>query len=130
MSPSEQLSLSNQVLYKLAALDSAVTQGFRRLDEKMDRFQSDLHETQLETNDRINALEKDMNAKINAKRERIDTLVKEGELVKRTIESRITDSETWQKVITARAGVALAAIVIFWTVFGPTIRNWLGISNG
>ena len=74
------ISLSEQLLYKIASLDTAVQQGFRRLDERMDRFQNDLHENQITTNDRINELDKEFREAIAFKRTRIDNLVKDGSI--------------------------------------------------
>ena len=73
-SPSHQMNITEQLLYKIAALDASVQSGFRRIDEKMDRFQTDLHDSQISTNDRINNLDKEMNEAILRKRTRIDKL--------------------------------------------------------
>ncbi len=122
--------MNEQLMYKLASLDAAVTGGFRRLDEKMDRFQSDLHDSQLQTNDRISNLDKEFGAAISAKRARIDGLVKEGEVAKKEVEARITALETWKHVVVAKVTVACTAILAVWTVLAPTVRQFLGISNG
>lgn len=129
-SPSEHLTMNEQLMYKLAALDAAVQGGFRRLDEKMDRFQSDLHDSQITTNDRISTLDKEFAAAIALKRARIDGLVKESEGVKREIENRIIALETWKHVVVAKMTVAVTGIIALWTFVAPTIRNVLGISNG
>ncbi len=129
-SPSEYLTMNEQLMYKLASLDAAVQGGFRRLDEKMDRFQSDLHESQIATNDRISELDKEFTAAIAAKRARIDTLVKEGDIVRSGYEKRIVELETWQKVVMAKIGLMVSGVTAAWVLAAPTIRSFLGISNG
>ena len=129
-SPSEHLTMNEQLMYKLAALDASVQQGFRRLDEKMDRFQSDLHDSQIATNDRINTLDKEFTNAIAFKRARIDTLIKESEAVKRDIEKRLIDLETWKAVALAKVGALVTAVTIMWVLVAPTIRSILGINNG
>lgn len=128
--PDRAMSIDEQFLYRFSGLEEAVRSGFRRLDEKVDRLQKDLHEAQLSVNDRISQLDKETTEQFAAKRIRIDGLVKDGAVAKTLIEKRISDIETWQKVIMARFSVALTALVIFWTLFGPIVRNFLGISNG
>lgn len=117
--PSEYMTMNDQLLYKLAALDASMNAGFRRLDEKMDRFQSDLHDSQIAANDRINTLDKDMTEQFAFKRARLDKLT-----------DRVTAVETWQRVSMARVAVALSVILILWTVFGPAVRTALGLPNG
>jgi hypothetical protein len=112
------MTMNDQLLYKLAALDASMAAGFRRLDEKMDRFQSDLHDSQIAANDRINQLDKEVTEQFAFKRARIDK-----------IETRIGDVETWQKVSMARVAVALSIILILWTVFGPAVRSAIGLPN-
>lgn len=127
--PSTHLALNEQLMYKLASLDAAVQMGFRRLDEKMDRFQNDLHENQITTNDRISELDKEFNRMFEFKRARIDGLVKEGQIYKEMLEKRLTEIETWQKVSTARIGILMGAIVTVWTFIAPTLRDLLGVPN-
>ena len=130
MSPSEYLTVNEQLMYKLASLDAAVQGGFRRLDEKMDRFQTDLHEGQIATNDRINNLDKEFTSAIKAKRERIDMLVAAGEIEKKALIDRVIKLETWREVALAKVSVGVALIVGLWTFIAPTVRNVLGIANG
>lgn len=118
-SPSEHLTVNEQLMYKLAALDASVNSGFRRLDEKMDRFQSDLHENQIETNDRINKVEVEMNTKFAFKRTRIDAL-----------EKRVQTLETWSQVLMGKIAIAVTILLLVWTFLAPTVRNILGVSNG
>ena len=117
-SPSEYLTMNEQLMYKLAALDAAVQGGFRRLDEKMDRFQHDLHEGQIATNDRINKLDKEVVEQIAIKRKRIDEVC-----------DRLNKIETWQQVAMAKVGVTIAVISGALALLGPSIRNVLGIAG-
>lgn len=140
VSPST-IVLQDQLLYKLASLDASVQSGFRRLDEKMDRLQTDMHDRHIEMNDRINQLDKETAESFLRKRERMDRIE---EWIRRekqeglqryeercnTTDKRLNDIETWQKVLLARVGVAVTALVVIWTLLGPSIRNLLGISNG
>jgi hypothetical protein len=128
-SPSEYLTMNEQLMYKLASLDAAVQGGFRRLDEKMDRFQHDLHEGQIQTNDRISELDKEFTAAIRAKRERIDGLVKEAEIVKAEYTKRLVALETWREVAVAKVTMAVGVVVGLWTLVAPAVRGLLGISN-
>lgn len=122
--------MNEQLMYKLASLDAAVTGGFRRLDEKMDRFQTDLHESQIGTNDRINKLDKQFGEAIAAKRARIDGLVRDGDVAKRLLEDRLVQLETFRHVAMAKISVGMSAIALVWIVLAPTIRNFMGIANG
>lgn len=126
---SEQVSMQGQVLYKLAALETAMSLGFQRLDEKMTRFQNDLHDNQLATNDRINRLDKEMTATFIVKRQLIEALKAEGSLAKAEVDKRLVEVETWQKIAMAKVGVMMAAIALIWLVVAPTIRAVLGINN-
>lgn len=128
-SPSIHLTMNEQLMYKLAALDAAVQGGFRRLDEKMDRFQTDLHDSQISTNDRISNLDKEFAAAIAAKRARIDGLVRDGEIGKRALEQRLIDLETWKHVAMAKISTIISAVALIWIVAAPTIRNFIGIAN-
>jgi hypothetical protein len=130
IAPQEYLTMNEQLMYKLASLDQAVQGGFRRLDEKMDRFQHDLHEGQIQTNDRISELDKEFTAAIRAKRERIDNLVKESEIVKAAYEKRMVALETWREVAVAKVTMVTATVVGLWTLVAPAVRSLLGISNG
>jgi len=118
-SPSEHLTVNEQLMYRLAALDASVTQGFRRLDEKMDRFQADLHANEIAANDRINKLASDVATRFEFKRARIDQ-----------IEKRMTTLETWSQVLMGKVAIAVAALIGLWTFIAPTVRGILGISNG
>jgi predicted nucleic acid-binding Zn-ribbon protein len=124
------VGLTDQLLYKLASLDSTVQQGFRRLDERMDRFQADLHENVITTNDKINNLDKEFREAIAFKRARIDGLVAEGQQAKKEIEKRIGDLETWKAVAVAKISVIMIGLTLAWTLIAPTVRNILGISPG
>lgn len=127
--PQEYLTMNEQLMYKLASLDQAVQGGFRRLDEKMDRFQHDLHEGQIQTNDRISELDKEFTAAIRAKRERIDGLVKESEIVKAEYTKRLIALETWREVAVAKVSLLITVMGAVWVFAAPTIRDLLHISN-
>lgn len=118
-SPSEQIPMTEQFLYRFASLESSVNSGFRRLDERLNRFQEDLHESQIITNDRINNIDKEFHEALAFKRVRIDNL-----------QQRVQDLETWQKVIMARVGIIIAAVAVVWTFIAPVLRNLIGVSNG
>ena len=117
--PSDNISLNEQLLYRIASLDASVREGFRRVDERLDRFQSDLHENQITSLNKINEVDTDLQKFKEFKRLRVDS-----------IEKRVGEMETWQKVIMARVSVLITAVAIIWTVLGPTLRSILGISNG
>lgn len=122
--------MNEQLMYKLAALDAAVQGGFRRLDEKMDRFQSDLHDSQIATNDRINELDKEVTARFEFKRQRIDNMIKEADVSRARTDDRLVALETWRQVALAQVGVAMTVVAIIWVVLAPSIRALLGIANG
>lgn len=126
LTPSE-FSLAEQVLYRVAGLDSAVQQGFRRVDENIERLRSDFHESQLATNDRINTLDKEFHEAMALKRARIDNLVEKGTETRRAIEQRITDLETWKAVALAKVGIIISVVTGLAMMFAPTVRNLLGI---
>lgn len=134
-SPSPFMSLHEQLIYKLAALDSALQSGFRRLDEKMDRFQADLHDNQIETNDRINRLENDVNARFLLKRGRIDALEKRINSID-TIEQRVgaitqlekkvEAIENWKTAMVAKVSGIGVVMFAIWAVFGDIIKTAIG----
>ncbi len=137
----EQVSMQGQLLYKLAALEAAMSAGFRRLDEKMDRFQNDLHDSQLHTDRRISDLDSEMKQTFAFKRNRIDNVEKEIHRVSNFVQEefshtksnndqRFADIETWRQVAMAKVGVLVGAVVIVWTFIAPTIRDILGIAQG
>ena len=126
MSPSEYLTVNEQLMYKLAALDAAVQGGFRRLDEKMDRFQADLHDGQIKTNDRINNLDKETSERFALKRKRIDDICKD---IHNLETGRIQKLETWQTVAMAKISVAAAVVSTVIVMFAPAIRHALGVAG-
>lgn len=125
--PSPSISLSEQLLYKIASLDTAVQQGFRRLDERMDRIQTDFHDAQLSVNDRISKLDKETAEAFAAKRLRIDTLVQDRDMWREKQNERFQKIETWQAVAMAKVGVIMGLITSLATMFAPTVRHALGI---
>lgn len=139
-SPSAHMNITEQLLYKIAALDASVQQGFRRLDERMDRFQTDLHESSLAINNRITELDKEVSETFLRKRHRMDKIEEairhNKELSDKRFQERceatdhrLNDIETWQKVIIGKASIILTTGFAFWTIFAPTIRNLFGIPN-
>jgi hypothetical protein len=116
--PSPDLPLREQFLYRFSALEEAVRSGFRRLDERMDRIQTEIHDRQLEVNTRLNDIEKDFRENLAFKRARIDKL-----------EMRISELETWSKVVTARFAVILAVVTVVWTLIAPVLRNMIGVPS-
>lgn len=116
--PSPDLPLREQFLYRFSALEEAVRSGFHRIDERMDRIQSDIHDRQLEVNNQITAISNDFRENLAFKRARIDGL-----------EKKINELETWSKVVTARFAVILAVLTVVWTVVAPMIRSILGVPN-
>lgn len=140
-SPSSVFSMTEQLLYKLAALDASVHSGFRRMDEKMDRFQSDLHDSQISANDRISALDKETADRFSHKRQRLDEIdrrinnevIKSEDKVRENcleINKRVQELETWNKVLMARAGIVGAMVLAAWTFVAPIIRTAFGVANG
>lgn len=128
-SPAASMSLTEQLLYRIAALDASVNSGFRRIDEKMDRFQTDLHDSQISTNDRINQLDKEVTEAILRKRTRIDELERAIQKQCQLDDKRMTEIETWQKVLIARMSVAGALIVGVWTFVAPVLRQAVGLGS-
>lgn len=127
-SPSpEYLSMDMQLISKLSSLESTVLAGFRRLDEKMDRFQTDLHESQIQTNDRINTLDKEFNAALAFKRQRIDALEKDLRDAENEMQVGLAEINTWQQVAMAKVGIVVTVFGLVWVVLAPTIRGLLGI---
>jgi hypothetical protein len=108
------LNLHEQLIYKIAQLDASMQMGFRRLDEKMDRFQSDLHESQIETNNRINKVENEIALQVNTRNLQVEA-----------VEARIGKLETWQAIATAKVSVALAVVIVGWAAFGTAVQNFL-----
>jgi hypothetical protein len=108
------LNLHEQLIYKIAQLDASMQMGFRRLDEKMDRFQNDLHENQIETNNRMNKLENEVALHVNTRN-----------LLIEAVEGRVGKLETWQAVATAKVSVALAVVIVAWAAFGTAVQNFL-----
>lgn len=140
VSPSSVYSMTEQMLYKLAALDASVQSGFRRIDEKMDRFQADLHNGQIATNDRINALDKEMTESFTRKRQRLDELDKVVQRVAieaedrsrrhcEDINHRVGKVEEWQKILTARMTIIGGGILAVWTFVAPAIRTAFGMGS-
>lgn len=121
--------LSEQLLYKIASLDSAVQSGFRRIDENIERIRTDLHDSQLRTNDKVNEVDKRVTADIVHICNRLDTKDREGRILVEKYNDRMHAVETWQKVAMARASIIGAAIVIVWTFVAPTLRAVLGVPS-
>jgi dGTP triphosphohydrolase len=115
-SPSRYMTINEQLMYKLAALDASMQSGFRRLDEKMDRFQTDLHQSQIETNDRINELDKEFTEAIAFRR-----------ITTEAVSQRVSELEIWSKVLMARIAVGITVLALLWTVFAPTVQHWIGV---
>lgn len=140
MSPSPAMPFQEQLIYKLAALDASVQSGFRRLDDRIERIQSDLHDSQMNVNDRINRLDNEVQAGFLRKRTRLDALEKDvmhRHEIQAEIDKvchrldlgkdRLEQIERWQGKIVAQGAVVLAVLAIFWTFFSPAIRHMFGI---
>lgn len=121
--PSPLMTLHEQLIYKLAALDASMQSGFRRLDEKMDRFQSDLHNSQLEVNDRINKLKSEMDATFLHKHNRIDTIEVSREAQCKTLQGQIDELKNWKTVLTTRMAMVGFGAFAVWAVIGQPIQN-------
>lgn len=121
--------MNEQLLYKLASLAAEVQSGFRRLDEKMNRFQSDLHESQLSTNDRINALDREFHEKILLEQNRVTQLEKDLRETKFEQQHNVNELRTWQHVAMAKVGVLTTVIALVWIILGPTLKSIIGISS-
>jgi hypothetical protein len=80
----------------------------------MDRFQNDLHENQIETNNRMNKLENEVALHVNTRN-----------LLIEAVEGRVGKLETWQAVATAKVSVALAVVIVAWAAFGTAVQNFL-----
>lgn len=126
-SPSHYYTVTEQLLYKIAALDASVQQGFRRIDEKMDRFQTDLHESQIAVNDRINRLDKETAEAFLRKRQRLDQIEAKERKRCEEVDERFTKIETWQSVSKAQVALLLMGITVIWVIFAPTIRHIFGL---
>jgi predicted nucleic acid-binding Zn-ribbon protein len=113
--PSHSMSFQEQLIYKIAALDASMQSGFRRLDEKMDRFQTDLHDNQIETNDRINKLDNETTAHFVLKRARIDK-----------IQEQMEELRQWRTVLTTRMAMVGFGAFAVWAVIGQPIQNLMG----
>jgi len=129
-SPSRAMSIEDQFLYRFSALEESVRSGFRRMDENFNRMQAEIHDRDLAVHSRITEVEKEMRDQFSFKRARIDRLVSEGAIARKEIEKRITELETWSKVLTARFAVILAVVTVVWTLAAPLIRGLIGIPNG
>lgn len=110
--------VSADIVSKLAILEVSLNEGFRRLDEKMSRFQSDLHDNQVAVTLRITELDKEVNNKFAIKRTKLEVL-----------DHRVNDIETWQKVAMAKVTVLVGAASIILTLFAPTFRHILGVPD-
>jgi len=118
--PSAELSLSDQFLYRFSRLEEAVRSGFTRVDENIAALRNEFHDRNLDQVQRVTTLESKVDANFAFKRARIDAL-----------EKRIIELETWSKVLTARLAIALAAVIMIWTFIAPILRNIVGLpGNG
>jgi len=129
-SPSQQMQIQEQMIYKLAALDSAVNGGFRRLDEKFDRMQSELHDRFMELSSDITRVEAETKARFDLKRTRIDLLEKEQnrrvDEICKDLNKQITDLNSWRDRFVARVSAIGGGVVVLWTIFGDYLRQAIG----
>jgi hypothetical protein len=126
--PSPLISLHEQLIYKIASLDAAVQQGFRRLDERMDRMQTDLHDNQINFNDRLVRLESDIDSRFMVKRTRLDNLEKDFREFKGAVATndRVTALERWRDIATARVAAVGGVFIIIWAIISKPVENFMG----
>lgn len=138
------VSMEHQLVYKIASLEATISNSLRRLDEKFDRMQTELHDRHIEAAQQMTALAASVDSRFTIKRNRIDNVEKDiiklrNELVKEietetdkvdaharaereAICKRVETLEHWKTVTTTRAGLALGAIVVFWSLFGDSVQ--------
>lgn len=121
--PSPLMTLHEQLIYKLAALDASMQSGFRRLDEKMDRFQSDLHDSQIEVNDRINQLRSETDATVLREHTRINALEIKQENQCKNIQSQVDELKNWKTVLTTRMAMVGFGAFAVWAVIGQPVQQ-------
>lgn len=128
--PDQAMSLNDQFIYRFSALEETVRSGFRRVDENLNRLTNDLHDRHIEINDRISKLDKEFSeALVTMEKKNTEALAFKRARID-GVTQRVSDLETWSKVLTARLSIAFGAVLCVWTVIAPYIRNVLGVPNG
>jgi chaperonin cofactor prefoldin len=142
------LALENQLVYKIASLEATISNSLRRLDEKFDRLQTELHDRHIDTSNQIATLASSVESRLTLKRARMDAFEREIQVVKedarkdceqtaekletkievcnKEYDKRLTDLEKWQAIIITRGATIGAGILIVWAVFGQYVQDFFG----
>lgn len=137
--PSPMVSFDNQIVYRLGTLEATISNSLRRLDEKFDRLQSELHDRHVESTAALTALSHSVDNRFALKRTRIDGIQKELNEVKNKAEvvaeaksevdklcDRMDRAEKWQTILTTRISVIGGTVILLWTIFGDYVRQAIG----
>lgn len=148
--PSPGMAMENQLVYKIASLESALSNSLRRLDEKLDRMQTELHDRHVESAQELSRFASSVESRLTLKRARMDALERELHDIRNTITvssikavgdakalvdqkfetlcTKIDKVEEWQTKTTIRGSMLAGGIVVAWTLFGRAIQDWLAVT--
>jgi hypothetical protein len=144
------MAMENQLVYKLASLESTISNSLRRIDEKIDRMQTDMHARHMESAQEMSRFASSVENRLTLKRARMDGFEKDLHDFKNTLalatlkakddaqtlvnikfndlNSRLDGVEDWQTKMTVRGSMALGGVVIAWTLFGKAFQDWLTVA--
>jgi chromosome segregation ATPase len=124
-SPSSVLAVENQLIYKIAAMEATISNSLRRLDEKFDRLQLDLHDRYADLSKDIGMLsgrvESHEQAIQNVKDKAREDIASEAGKVA----DRVDALERWKTAVVTRFSVVCAVIMLFWALFGRSIQDYI-----
>jgi len=135
------MGMESQLVYKIASLESTITNSLRRLDEKFDRLLSEVHDRHVEVNQHIIRLESETKARFELKRSRIDSmekdLAKQSDHIKDEFERRmdavtkelckdIAELKQWRTVVVTRMGMVGVGAFAVWAIIGQPIQDLAG----
>ena len=147
-SPSQQMGMEAQLIYKIASLESTMSNSLRRLDEKFDRLLSEIHDRHVETTQYVMKMETELKGRLDMKRLKIENLEKEvakraqeveqeaerkidekHKEIEKKNEALIKDIEElkhWRTVVVARMSMIGVGAFAIWAIIGQPIQNLVG----
>lgn len=111
--------LEGQLIYRLASLEATLTNSLKRIDEKIDNFQSDFNHKYTNTAANIAAL----NVKVELEKE---TIRKDMQKLEEGFDTRVKQLEFFKTEIVAKAMAAAAVVGLIWAIFGDAFKQTLG----
>ncbi len=132
-------TFENQLIYRLASLEATLTNSLKRIDEKIDRYQTDANQKYTDNAAqiaRVAAVLETHKEATRAERDKIrEDIEKEKLAAARRLEEhkiefqkKIDPIESWRRETMTRVSLIAGLITVGWVLFGDVVQKVLGVN--